>query len=298
MTEILRLVSGAQRVDLVPAIGGSIAAFFTETEAGRIDWLRPMSDTARRAGDVLGAACFPLIPFSNRIRGGRFVFAGRAVRMVHPYANAEHGHGWLAPWQVAEATATRARLVFDRAASTDWPFAYRATQEIALHPDRLDVEIAIRNTGAIPMPAGLGLHPYFPRTTRTTLTARVAAIWETDADILPTALVPVAAPRDPGIGLAVDRLALDNVFTGWDGGAGIVWPEHGARLSMRARAPLGFLVVYTPPGEPYFCAEPVSNATDAFNLAAAGRGDTGMRVLAPGETIAASVAFAPERARG
>ncbi len=295
MTEILRLESGAQRVELVPAIGGSIAAFFTETDAGRIDWLRPMSDAARRAADVLGAACFPLIPFSNRIRGGRFVFAGREVRMVHPYANAEHGHGWLSPWQIAEATATRARLAFDRAPSKDWPFAYRATQEIALHPDRLGVEIAIRNTGAIPMPAGLGLHPYFPRTPRTTLTARVEAIWETDADILPTALVAVTPPRDPGTGLAVDRIALDNGFIGWNGEAGIVWPERDARLSMRAHGPLGVLVVYTPPGEPYFCAEPVSNVTDAFNLAASGCTDTGMIVLAPGAEITATVVFAPSR---
>jgi len=293
MTTTIHLQSGRQRLPLVPAIGGSVAAFFAEGPGGRVDWLRPMPEAARAAGDVLEAACFPLFPFSNRIRRGAFAFEGRDVRMVHRYDNAEHGHGWLSAWRVEGSCADRATLALERRASADWPFAYRATQEFLLHPGRLEMRIAIRNTGAIRMPAGMGIHPYFPRTPRTTLRAGIDAIWETDAEVLPTELVPAAPPRDPRAGLAVDQVALDNCFAGWDGRAEIDWPERKAGLSMRAAGPLGFLVVYTPPGEPYFCAEPVSNATDAFNLAAAGRGDTGMVVLAPGEEAAARVSFVP-----
>jgi len=43
---------------------------------------------------------------------------------------------------------------------------------------------------------------------------------------------------------------------------------------MTASQPLGALYLYVPPGSDYFCLEPASNITDAFNLAAAGR--TGM----------------------
>ena len=293
MTTTIRLRAGHQRLELVPAIGGSIAAFFAETPRGRIDWMRPMPEAARAAGDVLEAACFPLFPFSNRIRGKSFAFEGRAVRMEHRHDNAEHGHGWLSPWQATGVDEARATLLLDRAASADWPFAYRATQEFTLHPDRLEARIAIRNAGTIRMPAGMGLHPYFPRTRRTVLRAGVEAMWETDAEVLPTRLVPAEAPRDPRAGLAVDGVALDNCFAGWDGRVEVEWPERGARLAMRAEGPLGFLVVYTPPGEAYFCAEPVSNATDAFNLAAAGRGDTGMIVLSPGEEASATISFAP-----
>jgi aldose 1-epimerase len=63
---------------------------------------------------------------------------------------------------------------------------------------------------------------------------------------------------------------------------------------MTAEAPLDFLVVYTPPGRPFFCVEPVSHVTDAFNLAAAGRTDTGSRALAPGETLRAAVTLSLE----
>mgnify|MGYP006274575821 FL=1 len=193
MTTTIRLQSGMQRLELVPAIGGSIAAFFAEGPGGRIDWMRPMPEAARAAGDVLEAACFPLFPFSNRIRGKAFAFEGREVRMDHRYDNAEHGHGWLSAWRAEAPGADRARLVLDRAASADWPFAYRATQEFLLHPDRLEVRIAIRNAGAIRMPAGMGIHPYFPRTPRCVLRAGVDAIWETDAQVTPSTSPPRGA---------------------------------------------------------------------------------------------------------
>ena len=55
----------------------------------------------------------------------------------------------------------------------------------------------------------------------------------------------------------------------------IDWPELGARLVMPAEAPLDYLVVFTPARRPFFCVEPVSHVTDAFNLAEAGRADSG-----------------------
>src|SRR5262249_35779293 len=95
-------------------------------------------------------------------------------------------------------------------------------------------------------------------------------------------------------GVRVDAIALDNCFTGWTGRAVVEWPEWGIRVAMTAEPPLGFLVVYTPPGRDFFCAEPVSHATDAVNLAAAGRTDTGLVLLGPGQTLRAAVTLTPE----
>jgi aldose 1-epimerase len=144
------------------------------------------------------------------------------------------------------------------------------------------------------MPAGLGWHPYFPRTPETTLTAHVNEIWLTDAEILPVSCVAPPPDRDPRRGLAVDRTALDNVFVGWDGHAVVTWPERAARIRLAASEPLRTLVVYTPRGQSFFCAEPVSHITDAFNRAAAGQADTGMLTLAPGESVRATFILTPE----
>jgi aldose 1-epimerase len=77
--------------------------------------------------------------------------------------------------------------------------------------------------------------------------------------------------------------------SGWSRRALVEWPERGARLIMRAQAPLDFLVIYTPPGRDFFCVEPVSHVTDAVNLAAAGRADTGLLTLGPGESVRTAV---------
>ena len=66
--DLLTLSSGRLRLILTPAIGGSIAAF---------EWIdddrpRPILRRAGTHGDVLDASSFPLVPYVNRIRDGRF----------------------------------------------------------------------------------------------------------------------------------------------------------------------------------------------------------------------------------
>jgi len=93
--------------------------------------------------------------------------------------------------------------------------------------------------------------------------------------------------------VAVDAVALDNCFVGWSRRAVIEWPESGASLALTAGPPLDYLVLFTPPGRSFFCAEPVSHVTDAFNLAHAGRADTGRQVIDPGATLETAIALIP-----
>ena len=192
----------------------------------------------------------------------------------------------------SSAMRDRITLEFDHRADA-WPFPYRARQEFLLTGDELRLSLSLENRGRATMPAGLGFHPYFPRTPGCRLSAAVDAMWATDDEVMPTALVD-ADPRlgDPH-GLPVADVVLDNAFTGWNRQAAIAWPERGARLLLDAGAPLGFLVVYSPAGEDFFCAEPVSHCTDAFNLAAQGRADTGMLTLEPGASVSAVVRLRP-----
>ena len=151
----------------------------------------------------------------------------------------------------------------------------------------------MRNDDRRPMPCGIGLHPYFPRDPNCQLFAEVRGMWRNDADTLPVAHVAPPDDQNPTRGLAVDQVELDTVFTEWSGRAVLEWPARMQNLEMEATPPFNFLVIYTPAGEPYFCAEPVSNCTDAFNLAASGRADTGMIVLAPAQTVSGDLTFRP-----
>lgn len=294
----ITLRTGPLGVVLAPSVGGSIARFWSESGRRPVELFRAAPDDAMRDRDPWAMASFPLVPWSNRIRHGRFTFGSRAVSLPPSRPgdrHAIHGHGFRAAWQVVDVGPTRAVLEYRHAAGP-WPWAYRAVQRVTLTATALELELRLTNESDEPMPAGLGWHPYFPRTPGTTLTASVGALWLTDAEILPVSRVAPPADRDPGRGLAVDRVSLDNAFVGWPGRAVVAWPERRAQLRLDASEPLRTLVVYTPPGQPFFCAEPVSHITDAFNRAAAGQADTGMLSLEPGETVRATLTLTPDLA--
>ena len=290
MTDALLLAAGGALVELAPTTGGAIARFVHRD----VDVLRPVSDAARADGSVRGYACYPLVPYSNRIANAQLVFEGRTHALErnfgdHPHSI--HGVGWQRPWRVVAHDAASTLLAFDHTLEAEadkraWPWPFRATQQFVLAADRsgatLSVRITISNTGATPFPFGLGFHPFFPRTAATELGFRADAAWETDATQLPTARVatPAAWRFDPP--RAVDPVALDNVFTGWCGEAMLVDRARGVATTLGADSAASFLVVYVPPARDFLAVEPVTHMTDAFNRAAGSESGTGSLTLAAG----------------
>jgi aldose 1-epimerase len=292
---VVSIARGDMLAEVAPVAGGCVARWATVREGRTFEWLRPAAPADLARGDPLGMGSFPLVPFSNRIRDGRFRFEGRTIQLplnFPPERHALHGHGWQTAWRVTARTDDSVEIAYDRPAGA-WPFPYRARQQIRLLDDGLAMTIALENRGSEPMPAGIGQHPYFMRTPDCRVTARVDRIWQNDAEVMPLERHAPPPGRDPAAGIRPAAVDCDNCFTGWDGRAEITWPEWDASLLMEATAPLRFLVFYTPPGQDYFCVEPVSHETDAFNAAAAGRTDTGTIVLAPGETIEGTTRLTP-----
>lgn len=302
---LLVLSEGARRVLVAPALGGSLAGFYDETPAGPVHWLRPTGQAALDSGDPLLLASFPLMPYCNRIRDGRFRFEGREWRLPMgdgALRHALHGHAWQRPWQVIEQDDAGVELAFEHepeagagtAQHPGWPFRYAATQRIELGPLGLKLTLAARNLDSRPMPFGFGHHPYYPRGASTRIRTEVEAMWHSDGELLPVSLGADPAVEALARGVAVEAVPRDNNFVGWRRETVIDWPEERRRLTMRADAPLDCFVLYSPRGEAFFCAEPVSNTTDWLNLDLPEDARGGC-VLAPGETIEASIVWLPER---
>ncbi|MFL6774119.1 MAG: aldose 1-epimerase [Sphingomicrobium sp.] len=279
---LIRLSAGPLRLALSPSIGGAISAFEWTGETASRPILRNCN---RPLENVLEAASFPLVPFVNRIRGGRFAFRGRDVRIAPNMAGDPsplHGQGWLSPWQVESARETAAVLSF-RHEPGDWPWAYDASQDFALDERGLSVGLTCRNAGAEPMPCGLGQHPYFPCGPETRIDTRVADAWTVDADVLPVDKV-VADGRYDLRERAVCGQDLDNGFGGWNGEARLTdpdWPYDLVLSSLQAR----FFQLYSPAAGGIFVAEPVTHANAALNAPEADWAELGLRVLEPGETM-------------
>ncbi len=289
------LRAGTLVAEVRPDYGGRITRFHRETDGYRQDFFRP---TPAAPGDVrtpFKTGCYPLVPFSNRIDHGRFSFQGRTfVLPPHPGAapHAMHGHGAVAVWTVAERTGNFIRIEY-RHTPDSWPFAYRAVQDIALDEAGLAVAIQVSNLSAATMPVGLGLHPFFDHSPGTILSFRAGGHWLATPDFLPYARAGIPAELDFATGRELGEDQRDHSFDAWDGHALIRWPDRSEALEIRADASLTHLILHRPTGLPYFCLEPVSHVTNAFNLAAAGYPGTGMRSLAPGETLRAVCRFMP-----
>ena len=80
---------------------------------------------------------------------------------------------------------------------------------------------------------------------------------------------------------------LDQVYASWDGVARLSWGEARA-LTITADSVYSHLVLFTAP-DGSLAVEPVTHATDAFNLAARGVHGTDMRVLGPGQSVGGAV---------
>jgi aldose 1-epimerase len=80
-------------------------------------------------------------------------------------------------------------------------------------------------------------------------------------------------------------VALDTCFSGWDGVAEMVWPASKVRVVMHSSSNMSHLVLFSPPGKPFFALEPQSQMTDGFNFLAKGERNTGVAVIAPGEEL-------------
>lgn len=291
---LVELQVGPFALALCPEVGGAVV----RAEGWGRELLRPAKRAAIAARDPLDLAAYVLVPFSNRVRDAQFTFEGRTYHLARnfpPEPNAIHGNGWQRAWQVDRVAAGEAVLSLAHDPANDgaaqWPFAYHATQHYTLADDGFRVRLELRNADARRMPAGIGLHPFFPLTPATRLSARLAGVWQSDARNLPAAHTPVPPAWDFAGGPPVAPLSLDNCFTGWDHVAVVEWPDRHLRLALEASSNLGSLVIFVPRAHDYFCVEPVSNINDAFNLAAAGVADTGVVVLGPGETLSAEIRF-------
>ena len=262
--KLLSLRAGRLAVDLAPEAGGSIARF---TADGATDLLRPATPQALASGRGNDAAGYPLVPFSGRIADGRLAFDAEEITLQPNWPGQRHpmhGDGWARPWTIVRSDGRSAEIEYLHDAKEGWPFRYRARQAYRLDDDALTVGMSLENLEGRTVPAGLRLHPFFVRDGETQLLCSTRSMWRTDAEVLPVERIDVPAQASFTMRRRIDEVVLDNAFEGWDGKASVSWPQSGLRLEMSASEPFRDVVIFIPPGRPYFCVEPVSHVPGAL----------------------------------
>jgi len=288
MRATVRLSAGSLSAEIIPSLGGGVGHFDVLQSGQRFELFRAWP--AGGTDDAFALGLNVLVPWSNRISGAGFKF-GDAFHTLSPNVAGEpcpiHGDGWLSDWRVLSSDDRFIQL--EHEAAGPGPFCYRAVLDYALDADGMTIRLAATNRAEMPLPFGLGFHPWLTRTPATQLMAPAESVWLEDSQHLPTHRVPVESRPEWDFSsfrpLPVDW--INNCFVDWDGRATILWEDRALALDIEACPPLADFILYSPSAEaPFFCFEPVSHAVDAHNLPP-GPEAHGLVVLSPGRTLCA-----------
>lgn len=241
-----------------------------------------------------------LMPWPNRIRDGRYRFDGvdYQLALTEPTrSTALHGLSPWRPWSVVSHETSRVVLSLSLLPHVGYPFQLDTEVEYALGAEGLAVTTRSTNVGGVPLPYGIGFHPY--------LSAGGALLDDCELRIdagrrflCDDRLIPVGSedvegtPYDFRAPRRLDSLIMDDAFSGVPRDAdGKAWislsAPDGYTASVWSDESCPFWQVFTGdtlPGRMRragMAAEPMTAAPDAFNSG------TGLIVLAPGESSVA-----------
>jgi aldose 1-epimerase len=148
------IVSGDHHAGVVE-VGGGLRTY---TAGGRevLDGYRQDEMCPSARGQIL-------VPWPNRIRDGRYEFAGRSEQL--PLTEPErqtaiHGLGRWQSWTVIEHHSDRITVELLLHPQPGYPHTLEVIVTYGLSADGLTVTTAATNLGARPCPYGAGAHPY------------------------------------------------------------------------------------------------------------------------------------------
>jgi galactose mutarotase-like enzyme len=225
----------------------------------------------RRSGSTMGVPL--LYPWANRLSA----FPDAAPReFVKTDANGLPIHGVIGSrlhWDLIGAGS--ARLAWTQA--QDWfavfPHEHELLYEATLSGGALTIALTV--TAADPTPVSFGFHPYLVGGGEVSLPAMRRL--DADARQIPTGGgEPVAAQR-----FQFGTRTYDDGFDGVGDGTTF---SCGA-LEVEFLEGYRYAQVFSPPGEPFICFEPMTAPTNALISG------TGLRIVEPGESLRAAFAI-------
>jgi aldose 1-epimerase len=243
-----------------------------------------------------------LIPFPNRIDGGRYSFHGSSydLPLDEPeLRNATHGLVRWLNWTPLRQTPSRLVMGVVLHARHGYPFVLSLRIAYTLTPTGLRVRQSARNLGAEAAPYGAGFHPYLtagtPSVDDCVLTLAADTYLLANARMIPTGRAAVSGTeldfREPR---TIGDTSLDTGFTDLardrDGVASVELTAPGGRPSVSVLVDRGFqyIQVFTGDGLPdpwrrrALAIEPYTCAPNAFN------NGLGLRVLEPGDCFSSA----------
>lgn len=229
---------------------------------------------------------FPILfPTPNRVRDSRFTFEGQTFNFrPNERTNFIHGLVHSVPWQFADPTANDSSasvetfLNWDPATTnfSSFPIRHQLRIKFTLDSQGVRLTFTVENRDERRLPFGFAFHPWFQVLgSRKETYLYVPAQKHMEAEgLLPTGKLEnlEGSPYDLRSPVSLESLRLDNVYWGLvpEKAPGYEIRDRGLKISLVGSKEFTHMVVYTPPGKPFFCMENQTCSTDAHNLHARG----------------------------
>jgi aldose 1-epimerase len=285
--EQYEIVSGGHRA-VITEVGATLRSYSVDG----VDLVRGFAEDAM----VRGGQGQNLIPWPNRIRDGKYTFAGQSHQLAlsePARGNASHGLARYVPWvlidRAPDAVTNRVRIY----PQSGWPGWLEASITHRVDADGLTVTVEATNVGDRDLPFGYGAHPYLTVgesvVDEVALTVPADSYLEVDERLLPVQVSPVAGtPYDLRSGPTLGLLSLDTAMTDLARDADGTWRVSLTRgdrsCELWGDSTMQWVQVFT--GGSYrdwgIAVEPMTCGPDAFN---AGPTHDDLIVLGPGDTF-------------
>ena len=282
---LITVADGPIQVEMLPEVGARLHRLRV---FGR-DLLRTPDDPAEHARAPLAWGAYVMAPWCNRIAAAPTEVGGHLVALASNFedGSAIHGQVYDARWQLGGDGVLRTE-----GGGNGWPWPYACTLHVTIEGAVLTIVQSLTNRAADPMPAGVGLHPWFRRP----LDVRIDAQRVIPSNLDPAAEAESVAGR---LDLRELRAMPDRIDGTWldpgDPAVELRWPDAGIRALVSARSEAGLCVVAaSPSGLDAVAIEPQTHAPQGLRRFLRGE-PAGLTALAPGATLELATRLAFER---
>jgi aldose 1-epimerase len=286
----LHLRSETLEVTILPDLGGRLHRI----RAFGVDLLRTPADPSLHATEPVSWGAYPMAPWCNRAPTGRRVVAGRTLDLRQNFGDgtAIHGLVFERAWDLASDGSLS---ITGGGRGEPWPWEYEVRLDPALERERLELRLGLRNRSDDPMPAGIGLHPWFLKPLAVSIGAAQAYASNIGS---PSEPMPVDGAHDlrrlgePSDGLDATWTALET------GTIELAWRDVGIGASLEAatNGPSPLVALASPASLDAVAIEPQTHGPDPFRRLERGEPDAPF-LLPPGAELTLSLRLTVFRAQ-
>ena len=277
-----------------PLAGSSLRSLIVSTNDASYDVISNFDDDLSPNQLPLGSGSFIMAPWVNRIKSGLLKTEKGLTKLPNDVffndrLNAIHGIVWDKEWNIDFHEENRIQCSIDL--TKPWPFKGKIVMKAFIQDNSLIQQLSGYNYDDVPMPIGVGWHPWFRRVLKkeqAVLRINAKSMWDLDDKGIPTgALIEnneILEKLREGLTPQIDELNKCCLKVNPEEHISYKWPE--LELLIESSEDLGHIMLYSP--EKSVCVEPQTTTVNAFQLENDGLNGTGVKYLKKGESFSVS----------